>query len=349
MIPHSCPCIGRKEEQAVIQVLRSQHIKGGELCRQFERRVAAAQGYRYGITTATGSHAIEIALRIMFADKKARIGISGYLCRSVYDAIVRARCIPVLTDADPVHFGPDLKMISREKMDAVIVAHLFGVRVPLGPYLKTGVPIIEDCAQRVLSDAAQEPDRGIMRILSFEATKLLTCGEGGMLLLDDEELQAEGRKIRAGSYDTPRIASWCSLTDIQAALANVQWSRLEKFIQKRREIAAAFMETIGRRHRQHIHPAMQFEDTIYYRFILRVKSPPQFIEAGARSGVVFRRPIAPLPLGKLFRHRAKCRNTETLMNTLVSIPIYPALNRKDMLKIIAATNAALDMAPGRLQ
>lgn len=340
MISHSCPDLGRQEEIAVLDVLRSLHIKSGEVCKRLERRIAHSQGFKYGLSTATGGHAIELALRLIF-DKGGRVGIPSYLCRSVYDAVVRANCTPVLLDIEPRHFGPAIESVRQQDMDVVIIAHLFGVHVPLEPYLKTGVPIIEDCAQLVTPSTSEGQCRGVMRMLSFEATKLLTCGEGGMLLLDDEIMYNKGLQIRDGLYDTEQTALWSPLTDIQAAIVGVQWDRLDEFLHRRKTIGLSFLRAIGASFRGSIHPSMYFDDTLFFRFILTVNDVLRFIQMGDAAGVTFRKPIAPKSLERLFKNSDNFYQTEKIMKSAVSIPIYPALKNGDVEKVIEATLQAL--------
>lgn len=349
LIAHSCPDIGDEELRAVTECLRSLHVKGGSRRDALEEVTARDQGYREGVATTTGGHAIHLGLRILFPRGGARIGVPSYVCRSVYDACILARCVPVLTDVDPDTFAVSLTDVDQLELDAVIVAHMFGIRAPIERYLKLGLPIIEDCAQRVLPcDQVSGEPKGTVRIISLEATKLLTAGEGGLLLLDAPELARRARQLRDGGYSAQDTALWLPLTDLQASVAIVQWSRLAGFLRLRKELAAFYREKLSARFASLLPGPMFDRDNIFFRFVLSVSRPERFIEEGAALGISFRRPVAPQPLHALFAPiEGSFPVTEELMRRLISIPIYPRLSQAEAEKVAEVTIALLEGEPGQ--
>lgn len=343
MIPHSCPDIGQKEAEAVKACLESLQVKGGARVRELERTVARALGYADGVATTRGGQAIRLALALLFPGGKARVGVPSYICRSVYDATVLAGCDPILLDVDPTHFAPAREHVSRADLDALIVAHMFGIPAPMEEYLGLGLPIIEDCAQRIsLGQEGRTAQKGTVRMLSFEATKLLTCGEGGMLLVDQPDWAERARKLRDGPYDLREPALWLPMTDIQAAVAIVQWGRLPEFLEKRRRLAEFYLNGLGPHFARRIHPAMRFKGNVFFRFLLQVADPDAFIQAGAERGVAFRRPVAPCPLHELYEVPGDFPVTEHAMRQIVSIPLYPRLTEEEARTVLLATVWAIE-------
>ncbi len=325
-ISHSCPDLGEQEIEALVACVRSLHIKGGVRVQLLERQLADDLGYAGAVATTSGGQAIHLGLRALFAGRTAVVGLPSYVCRSVLDAVLLAGCQPYLLDIDLAHFSVDPIQATQVPLDAVIVPQLFGIRAPLEAFLKLGMPVIDDSAQRIapLSVGRKEP-KAHLRVLSFEATKLLTCGEGGMLLSDDLELLAYARRLRDGPYDFSAPALWLPLTDLQAALALVQWNRLPGFLDKRRSLADFYLAQFAQSAQRYMVPVMSASDTFPFRFLLWVENPDAFLQLSSEMGVVTRRPIAPMPLHELFPSERCFPATEEAFAHLVSIPLYPRL------------------------
>lgn len=325
VIAHSSPDIGEEEIAALIACARSQQVKGGERVRALEERIAADLGYCGGVAATTGSQAIHLALRALFAPRQAVVGLPSYVCRSVYDAICLAGCKPFLLDVDSNHLSVSLEAAKSARLDAVIVPHMFGIRAPIEAFLAAGFLVIEDCAQRLAPvEACKTEPKAPVRVLSFEATKLLTCAEGGLALFEDAVVAARARKLRDAPYDFAAPAVTLPLTDLQAAMALVQWRRLPEFLRQRHNLAQYYFESFGAGVR-HIVPAMRLDDTFHFRFLLAVEDPEKFLRVGNDHGVMFRQPVAPLPLHRLFGIAGSFSATEQAFAQLVSIPLYPKL------------------------
>lgn len=128
-----------------------------------------------------------------------------------------------MLDIDPYTFSISIEQATRHSLDAIIVPHMFGIRVPIEKFVKAGLTVIEDCAQRfALQNVMIREPKTAVRILSFSAPKLLAGGEGGMLLSNDLALCERARNLRDAPYDFPEPAVWLPYTDLQAALVEAQ-------------------------------------------------------------------------------------------------------------------------------
>jgi dTDP-4-amino-4,6-dideoxygalactose transaminase len=341
-IEHSCPDIGEEEIQALVDCARSLQVKGGERMRSLEDRIADDLDYAGAVATTTGSQAIHLALRALFGRRSALVGLPSYMCRSVYDAVRLAGCRPHLLDIDPYHFSASVEPAIQAHLDAIIVPHMFGIRAPVEAFVAAGLLVIEDCAQRVApTEVARTEPKPPVRILSFEATKLITCGEGGILLCDDVGVSNQARRLRDAPYDFPEPAIPLPLTDLQASMALVQWQRLPVFLEKRRRLAGFYLKALGRDCGDSIVPAMRALDTYHFRFLLWVDDPVAFMQSGIHRGVTFRRPVAPMPLHNLFETGEAFTTTESAFAHLVSIPLYPRLNKKEATIVADTVRQAL--------
>jgi dTDP-4-amino-4,6-dideoxygalactose transaminase len=344
LIPHSRPTVSEEDAQAVARVVRGGQLAQGPEVEAFETEVARRVGVAAAAAVSSGTAALELALRALGVGPDAEVIVPTYCCDAVHHAVTRCGATPVLADADPatLTLSPvDARRRLSPRTRALIVPHAFGLAVDLGPFEALGVPVVEDCAQAL---GAQVGDRaagslGRLAVCSFYATKLLTTGEGGMVL-GPPDLLARVRDLR--DYDErPDLAprSNAKLTDVQAALGRSQLGRFDAFIARRRAIAADYRRRLaglpcrlppeaGARH-------------VYHRFVVEVEVSVESVVAALRArGVTARRPV--------FRpmHRALGLDgypeAERLWNACLSLPCYPSLTDADVATVAAALARALD-------
>lgn len=232
MIPHSKPLLGEEEINAVERVLRSGHLAQGAEVESFEAECAEACGRRYGVAVSSGTAALHLALVGLNVEAGCPVAIPSYACAALATAIRLQDAIPVLCDInddynlDPVTIPDDCRV--------GIVAHLFGAPA-LIPAERI---IVEDIAQSMGGATGRSTP---IAITSFYATKLITTGEGGMLLTDDTalaELVRDRRDYDNRATDARRLAY--KMTDFQAAMGRVQLRRLPEFIKRRQAIAEQY-------------------------------------------------------------------------------------------------------------
>ncbi len=342
MISHSSPDIGESEIAAATRCLTSQQVKGGSLVEELEARLAKDFGYAGAVAATSCTQAIHLALRARFNSTPVKVGVPSYLCRSVYDAVTLAGAQPQLLDIDPDHFSVDVKSPHLPNLKALIVPHMFGIRAPVEKYTAAGVWVIEDCAQRLPPlSAARKESKPPVRVLSFEATKLITCGAGGLLLSDDTALLEKARQLRDGPFELREAAVWTPLTDFQAAVVLAQWQRLPQFLERRRQLADRYLTALAKDFPHAMVPAMRAADTHPFRFLLNVKYPDAFMAAMAKENVISRRPVAPQALHHLFQTSEKFPATEAAWAKLVSIPLYPRLSDEQAAVVARAAAKAL--------
>lgn len=348
-ISHSCPDLGEEEIIAVAECIRSLQVKGGARVADLERMIASDHGYAGAVATTTGTQAIHLTLRAMYQGRQAVIGLPSFVCRSVYDAVRLAGCRPCLFDIDAGHFSLAPQQAAGAAIDAVIVPHMFGIRAPIEAFIDFGLPVIEDCAQRLSpSDEARSEPKATVRVISFEATKLLTSGEGGILLSDDEDLLARARRLRSGDYHSPDPVLWLPLTDIQAAIAAVQWRRLPAFLARRRELADFYWRRLSAVHPERLLPALCQADAYPFRFLLWEQDASAFLDRSASQPVAFRRPVAPVPLHTLFGAVGDFTVTEQVFAHLVSIPLYPYLTMAEAETVVDSVLSVWESDSGGL-
>ena len=344
MIPHSRPTLVEEDAQAVARIVRGGGLAQGPEVAGFERALAERLGTEDAAAVASGSMALELALRGLGIDTGDEVLIPSYVCDALHHAVTRCGGVPVLVDADPatLSLSPlDAKRRITRRTRAVIVPHAFGLAADVDAFAPLGVPIVEDCAQALGAVSAGRPvgSRGQAAVCSFYATKLLTTGEGG--LVGGPRALVAG--VRAGrDYDehvdlAPRFNA--KLTDLQAALGRSQLVRFDAFLTRRRAIAARYRVRLAGL------PCRLPADTggrhVYHRFVIEIERPvDQVIAELERRDIAARRPV--------FRpiHRALglggYPEAERLWARALSLPCYPSLSDADVDTVAAALTAALE-------
>jgi dTDP-4-amino-4,6-dideoxygalactose transaminase len=268
---------------------------------------------------------------------KDQVIIPSYVCAALLHAVKYAGAQPVPAEINPLTYNidpDDVKKRITNRTRAIIVPHMFGLAADLDRLLKLDVPIIEDCAQAVGGTYRQKPlgTFGDAAIFSFYATKMMATGEGGMVTSNSPEFTARIRDLK--TYDgkmADMVRYNYKMTDIQAALGEVQLARLPYFIAQRRKIARKYSENLKS---LNIKLPLEIEEHIYYRFVIGLETDcERFIRKLAQEAVGCARPVF-LPI---HRHLKKDGYpvTDKVWHTSLSIPIYPSLNNSAIERVIA--------------
>lgn len=241
----------------------------GRYVEEFESEWSAYCGQSHGIAVSNGTTALQVAVEAVGIGAGDEVIMPSYTIISCASSVVRAGATPVLVDCDPLTFGmtPNevaAKITSRTK--AIMVVHMFGHPVDMDPIIaladKHGLVIIEDAAEvhgakylsgRAGSDPVWQPCGGIGHIatFSFFANKLITTGEGGMVLTNDPKYAEKARGLRNLCFRTDRRFLHTEhgyqfrMTNMQAAIGINQVRRIESIVDKKRAIAARYTERLS--------------------------------------------------------------------------------------------------------
>lgn len=343
VIPHSRPTLGKTETEPVSRVILSGHIAQGRAVSDFEHSVARVIGTREAVACSSGTAALHLTLLAMKIGAGDEVVFPSYVCSAVLHAVRYVGADPVLAEADPVTCNIDPQDVRKRltpRTRAIIVPHLFGLAADLKPIISLGVPVIEDCAQALGADyhGRKAGSLGHAAIFSFYATKVITTGEGGMVLSDSRELLNRVRDAR--EYDQkkdPGLRYNYKMTDMQAAMGLVQMKQLPSFIEKRRSIAKRYDAAFNK-----LRIGLPPEDQghIYYRYVMRLRGDvASVIEDLGRKGIRSARPVH-MPLHRYLRTEGYPL-TERIWNESLSIPIYPSLTGSEVARIMGSVTDVL--------
>jgi len=351
MIEHSKPTIGKKEQEAVADVFKTNYLAEGEVVRKFEEKLGIYIGAKGGVATSTGTLALYLALVSLGIKPDDEIIIPSYVCRSVLNSILYSGAKPVLCDVNKEDYNisfNDAKKKVTKRTRAIIIPHMFGCPAEIGSFVSkfkgSGIYLIEDCAHSIGAEYEKKKvgSFGDLSIFSFEGTKYIVTGEGGMVLANNNIFLDKLRRLKEPDSLGFKIKYTYRMTNLQAAIGIVQLMKLPYFIKRRRDIARIYNKSLSnlgivlpKEYPERLH--------IFHRYMVKIEgSIRKFMQNCYRKGIKVKQPVKPYPIHKYLNLPNKdFSNTESIMKSVVSIPIYPLLKTKEIKLIIDVISSEL--------
>ncbi len=245
------PVSDDSDEKAVLQVLRSgkwgRHQ--GHLTDEFEQHFASYQGARFGIAVVNGSVAIRLALQAAGIQPGDEVIVPPITFFSTASSVVEVNAVPIFVDINPETYclDPDaIEAAITPRTRAIIPVHFAGQAAAMNEIMA----IAGCCKSIVIEDAAHAHGSeyqgkrlgslGEMAAFSFQASKTLSSGEGGIILTSDEHyericraLHTCGRYPESAWYEHRLLGGNYRMNEFQAALLSAQFKRLEEQVQRR--------------------------------------------------------------------------------------------------------------------
>lgn len=340
-ISHSRPLHDAVDEAAAIAVLRSQMSAAGGLAEHLARLAAERYGGSYAAAAPSGTLAMVGALRSLQVCSGDRVVVPTYVCPEVLDAVLYLGAEPVLCDIDSRTYAPSMRTVAAvagEGVRAVVVPHMFGIPAAVDEIVDFGIPVVEDIAQGLGAVLRDRPAGawGAATVLSLKAIKMISAGEGGVVVVRDPEAAECLAALRLRK--DPRHASFhFGLSDLAAAVALSQWERLPDFMESRRLLAERYRVGLTEVEAFGIELPSNDPGRSWFRFPLRLPSgidPADLIFDLASRGVHVRQPVD----GLLHRHlglpAVDFPVAEEAFARTISLPLYPALTDRQQELVI---------------
>jgi perosamine synthetase len=268
-IPITRPYFDRSEAEAVAAVLESGWVSQGRRVEEFEAAVAGYVGARYAVATTSCTTALHLALLASGVGEGDEVLVPAFTFVATANAVEYCRARPVFVDIEPDTFNMDpvqLEARITPRTRAIIPVHLFGLAANMNAILdvarRHGLRVIEDaaCALGTRYRNQHVGALGDVGCFSFHPRKVITTGEGGMLVTNDTQIAARARSWRnhaaavsdldrhAGDGTRlpafPDIGFNYRMTDLQAAVGIAQMAKLETILEHRRRLAASYTSTL---------------------------------------------------------------------------------------------------------
>jgi perosamine synthetase len=256
MIPVFEPVVGQEEVRAVVGALERGELSGnyGRTIGEFEKEFASYCGCKYGVAVTSGTAALQLAVAAARIGLGDEVLISDSTIIATALAVIHNGATPVPVDAEEVTWNLDLDLLEplcTAKTRAIIPVHLYGHPVDMDRLLeiagKHNLIVIEDCAEShgATCRGRKTGSFGDMGCFSFYANKVITTGEGGMVVTNNEQLAERLRLLRNLAFTKPpfrhELAGYnYRLTGFQAALGLAQLPKIEKIIAEKRRVAVTY-------------------------------------------------------------------------------------------------------------
>jgi perosamine synthetase len=262
-IPLSRPWLDEREEELVLEVLRSGRLSLGPTIERFEQEVAKRVGAPYAAAVSSGTAGLHLLCRI------AGLGPGDEVITSPLSFVSSANCFvvegatPVFADVDPVTLNLDPAAVDAavtERTRAIVAVDMFGLPCELDPLREMaerhGLTLIEDACESLGAEYRGRPlgAHGPSAVFAFYPNKQMATGEGGVVTTHSEEewrllcsLRNQGRSYDGdgGWFHHVRLGLNYRWTDIQAAVGLGQLEKLDRILELRGEAARRYGELLA--------------------------------------------------------------------------------------------------------
>lgn len=270
MIPVNEPVIGERELANVTECIRTGWISSaGRFIDAFESGWSSYCDRAHGVAVANGTVALRLAVAALDLQPGDEVIMPTFTIISCAAAVVECGGVPVLVDADPETFGMNVAQVGAKitpRTRAIMPVHLYGHPVDMDPLLALAaehrLAVIEDAAEAHGAEYLTSFGRsaptwrrcgsfGDASVFSFYANKLITTGEGGMLVTDSDAMAARTRSLRNLCFQPKRrfyheeLGFNFRLTNLQAAVGVAQLERMPDVLKQKRWMGQAYGERLA--------------------------------------------------------------------------------------------------------
>ncbi len=340
-------------DAAVHEVLENGHFILGPAVSAFEKETGEYLGVKHCIGVASGTDALVIALRAAGVGPGDEVIVPAYSFFASAGAVLLVGAKPVFVDIHPDTFCLDVAQVEKAitpATRAMIPVHLYGHPAEMAALLevarKAGIKVLEDNAQAFGAEyhGSKTGTLGDIGCLSFFPTKNLGgFGDGGMVVTNDDGLAERMRMLRAHGWKKkyfPEILGYNSrLDELQAAILRVKLAHVEKWNQRRGEIARCYTEEL--KTLEGVVTPVEPADGkhVYHLYTLRLAERDRvragLKESGIASDVYYPQPLhLTEPCRKLGYQERDFPVAEEASREALSIPLYPEMSEDQIRTVI---------------
>jgi dTDP-4-amino-4,6-dideoxygalactose transaminase len=366
VIPFNRPALAPRELEYLTRAAESGHTSGdGPFTRRAAELVASLTGGSHVLLTTSCTHALELTALLLGLRPGDEVIMPSFTFVSTANAYVLRRAVPVFVDCRPDTLNIDENAVEAAitpRTKAIVVVHYGGVACEMDAILKLaehhGVPVIEDNAHGLGASYHGRPlgSLGALATQSFHATKNVSCGEGGALVINDERFRERAEILREKGTDRSRFFRgqvdkyrWMDVgssflpSDVLAAGLTAQLEAFDQIQGHRQRVWAAYDDAFagwgmavppGREHPAHL----------YYLLMPGLDARQSLLRHLTDHGVqatFHYQPLHNAPAGQRFGRIGPggCPVTADVADRLVRLPLHAALSADDVATVIAAVRS----------
>jgi perosamine synthetase len=347
------PWIDELELEELKRVIASTFVVEHDLTREFEERTRELTDTRHAIAIMNGTAALYCCLKALGIGPGDEVIVPDLTFIASANAVIMAGAEPVFCDILPDTFCLDPQRIERAvtpRTRAIMPVHLYGQSADMDAIMKVagrlGLFVVEDAAQGVgvRFNGRHAGTFGQLGILSYYGNKTMTCGEGGMILTDDDELARACYRLKnhgrdgKGVFVHEHIGFNFSFTEMQAAVGIAQMKKLPKIVARKKAIHGRYVEAlegIDRLRPAHIDPRCS---PVFWFTSFLCDDADELAVFLRQNGVQTRRFFYPLHLQPCYRDRKFDRSdfpvSEAVYAQGISLPSSYHLTEPDQETVI---------------
>jgi perosamine synthetase len=361
-IPLARPSIGPREEELVLDVLRSRHLSLGPRLAEFEQALASRIGVDHVAAVSSGTAGLHLALRAAGIEEGDEVVTTPFSFVASANSILYERARPVFCDIDRRTLNIDSAAAAAAvtgRTTGMLPVHIFGYPADLPSLERTaserGLWLVEDACEAigaVHGDGRTVGARGHAAVFAFYPNKQVATGEGGAVVCPDAATKAridsernQGRAPDMGWLDHDRLGFNYRLSDVACALGIAQMERLDELLAARARVAAGYDERLSGV--EGLDLPCRDEDGDRRSWFVYVVQLPEHVDRGGaiealRAAGIDSKPYLPaIHLMSFYRERFGHREgefpvCEDVARRSLALPFFPELADCDMQRVTDA-------------
>jgi len=286
MIPVCEPLLTGKELDYVSDCLRTNWISSmGKYIAQFETQFAGYCGCKHGVSTTNGTAALHLALASLGIGPGDEVILPAFTMAASAFSIIYTGAKPVLVDSDPETWNMDVSGIEQKitaRTKAIMPVHIYGHPCDMDPVVEIArrhhLYVVEDAAEAHGAEykGPRAGGLGDVGCFSFYANKIITTGEGGMLVTDDDHIAERARRLKDQAYSPAMrflhtdLGFNYRMTNVQAAIGLAQLENINTFVELRRKHAMAYNAALGHLPGITLPPEKEWARNVYWMYSILI-------------------------------------------------------------------------------
>ena len=348
------PFTDDRELEEIAKVLSTGYLTQGPKVAEFEQMVAQLVGSRYAFAMSSGTAALHLSLVVLDIGVGDEVLVADFTFPATANVVVQQGATPVLVDIDLDTLTmnvDDLRSKITERTKAIMPVHTFGCSADMDPIMQVAneydIPVVEDaaCAIGATYYGRYCGNIGTLGCFSFHPRKVITTGEGGMIITNDDRLADRIRLLR--SHGGVRVGNWYQyeaagynyrLSDVHGAIGVAQMKKLPTLIERKRTLAHQLKERLADVSGIRLPVDPPWGGHIYQSFVVLVDERfdrdqiikdlrTRDIETTLGTYALHDQPFYQREYGYV---SGQLPNSHAAFTRTITLPLYPQMNEADL-------------------
>lgn len=348
-VPQLVPYVGKEELENLKKTINRRWLTEGAFSQEFLEIIKTFTKAKYGVLANNGTLALFLGLLSLDVGKGDEVIVPDFTFNASASPVTFTGAKPVFVDIKEGDLNIDVNKIEEaitEKTKAIMPVHIYGQAADMDSIMKLALKhhlmVIEDAAEAygVFYKGKHSGTIGDVGIISFFADKTVTCGEGAVILTNDEELYNRLRYLRnqgritSGSFIHPQLGMNFRMTDLQCAVGVAQLKKFREIERRKTEYYRLYLSLLSDLEEVSFVEEVSHSNFIPLRVPIRVKSLDKLTEHLESNGIQTRGFFYPLHRQPCFHYLGYEENAFPITNKVYSdglcLPIFPGLRKEQI-------------------